>query len=339
VCRTQRKSKFKSVSQNSEFIVYFNRRGRVNDKGQHTWIAANGIDPLQYLAHSATAACYQFLLSLPSSLVDCCLFKSSFLFCYCGHCSPPLVRPLLLLSPPHCAMVFQNKTTVPTDCCCCCHCCQLIVALFFCLLLWLLPFRLSTATAWRLPSLCPLCYSVADATLLLLLWLTSPLSPAMADCCFFLHLLLICHWHPLPMLPPLVFAVVILARSLYHGIEMPLQCRLLLLLQSFASSWLLLACFSKNFTAPVIADLPSCRSLHLFLLLLFLPSPQSAPVACSFLEVCHFSCCAVVDAAAAALAVDDFSTPLTTVFPFPKSFRLLLAVSNGHWHRLIVASF
>jgi len=130
VCRTQQKLKFKSVSQNSEFIVYFNRRGRINDKGQHTWIAANGIDPLQYLAHSATAACYQFLLSSPSSSVDCCLFKSSFLFYYCSHCSPPLVRPLLLLSPPHCAMVFQNKTTVATDCCCCCHCCRLIVAFF-----------------------------------------------------------------------------------------------------------------------------------------------------------------------------------------------------------------
>jgi len=29
--------------------------------------------------------------------------------------------------------------------------------------------------------------------------------------------------HPLPMLPPLVFAVVAIARLLYHGLKMPLQ--------------------------------------------------------------------------------------------------------------------
>ncbi len=125
-----------------------------------------------------------------------------------------------------------NKTTVATCCCCCCHCHWLIVGFVF------LFATVVVAVSPVCPPLLGCCLFCAPPPALqccwchccCCLWLTSPPSPAMADCCFFLHLILIhhcgCCTH-LPMLPTLVFAVLVIARSLYNGIEMPLQCRLL----------------------------------------------------------------------------------------------------------------
>jgi len=110
--------------------------------------------------------------------------KVHVLFCYCSHCTLSLVQPLLLLSPSQCAMVLQARLLLLLAVV------AVVIAtgwlLLFCLLLWLLPFRLSAATAWLLPSLCPPALQCCWCHCCCCLWSTSPPSPAMADCCFFI---------------------------------------------------------------------------------------------------------------------------------------------------------
>jgi len=140
-------SQKKSVSRNFQFFVYFSRRGHVNDKGQHTWIAANSIGPLLYLAHSQLQSaavtitqrlCSSMLVTnfndgsspmLPCSCCRCLLYgrgasSTAVATCYCSHlhhhhCSRLIIALFLLFfSWP---LLLPCLHQCSHHCSCCCH--------------------------------------------------------------------------------------------------------------------------------------------------------------------------------------------------------------------------
>jgi len=130
---------------------------------------------------------------------------------HCSYCHHP--NALWCCKQDYCCYLLSLLLSLPpVDCCffvCYCGCCRF---------------------AGRLPLLgchhlcAPLRYSVADATAVSVCGQHhhhhQPRQIVASSFNFNMPLRLL---HPLPTLPPLVFAVVAIARLLYHGLKMPLQ--------------------------------------------------------------------------------------------------------------------
>jgi len=175
---------------------------------------------------STTTAVLSFCCPHHHLSVDCCLFQNSFFILLLQSLSLPLVQPLLLLSPSQCTMVLQAKlllllaavvavVLLPVDFCfgflfatmvvailpVCCHCSAVTIFAPPCTTVLLMPLLLLSVV------------NITTITSHSGLLLFSSFIVHMP-----LHLL-----HPLLMIPPIVFAVVAIARLLYHGLKMPLQ--------------------------------------------------------------------------------------------------------------------